>query len=151
MIASSPLIKDGILYFCSGDFKLYAISLDTKKTLWTFTAGGPLITSPIEYQGQLFFGGSDCKLYCSDLNGTLLWTFKTSISTPARIGFSQTSSVPSAEVVISEFLPEEKKEQYHLPTLDESDSEYKIKSDYIVKSKYTKNRKVKSMSSGWDD
>ena len=153
IVTSTPLLKDGMLYFNSGDANFYAISLRTRKVLWKFTAGGSLFSSPVEHRGRLFFGGWDSTLYCIDLQGNLVWKFKTSMSSPARINVT---GQQRARVLETTYTPEAAagEERYKQESLGQEAgvaSKYAVSSKYVMESKYTKGRKIKSLSSGWED
>jgi len=61
--------------------KLYALDIANGRTVWCFTAQGPISHSPCYDQGRLYVGSDDGYLYCVKAsNGKLLWHF------PARAG-----------------------------------------------------------------
>ncbi len=59
---------------CTNDNKLYQVNAEngTQAGCWTFTAGGPINSSPIVYNNTVFFGSDDGKCYAlSTSNGSL--------------------------------------------------------------------------------
>lgn len=59
----SPLAYDGMIFFCSYNNNVYAYNAKTGKPHWTFTAEGPIKTSPCASNGKLMFGADDWKVY----------------------------------------------------------------------------------------
>jgi parallel beta-helix repeat protein len=59
----------------------------TNQLLWNFSAGGEIDSSPAVVDGKVYFGGSDCQIYCLDAsNGTQIWNYTTGsliVSSPA--------------------------------------------------------------------
>ncbi len=56
---------------------IYALDADTGKTLWTYTAGGPIDTPPTIYQGAAYFGSADGWVYCvRTSDGQLMWRLR---------------------------------------------------------------------------
>lgn len=149
--ADSSLVVDGRYYVPCFDNNLYVLDAMTGKLLWKFQTQG-MVTKVAVYGNRVLFGSWDCHLYCTDLQGRLLWKFQTSMGSPSKIAPPETSFVKTAQLTIPQETTEEKKDKYQMQTLGaDSESSYKIKSDYIVKHQYTKRKKVKSMSSGWED
>jgi outer membrane protein assembly factor BamB len=78
-VFSSPAIdSDGIIYFGSYDYNVYAINPDgTEK--WSFTTGEKVRSSPaIGSDGTIYIGSVDKKLYAINPDGTEKWNFTTS-------------------------------------------------------------------------
>lgn len=89
-VASTPLLYDGVVIVYSGDGVLYGIDKKSGKVKWRFrTMAGALPdrkydwadyyqSSPIQHEGQIYFGSGDGRVYAVDaLTGTLTWFFKT--------------------------------------------------------------------------
>jgi outer membrane protein assembly factor BamB len=74
-----PLIVDGVLYFISANYNLYAVDAKTGKLLWKFKTEGILLeSSPCHWEGRIYFGSYDQNLYCVDAKtGELKWKFRT--------------------------------------------------------------------------
>ncbi|HEX9897345.1 MAG TPA: PQQ-binding-like beta-propeller repeat protein [Dehalococcoidales bacterium] len=89
-ISSSPTVVNGIVYFGSRDFKLYALDIDTGQKQWEFATESWVESSPVVANGIVYFGSNDGKLYALDaLTGHKLWDFQTKYvvkSTPAVAG-----------------------------------------------------------------
>lgn len=71
---SSPAVADGIVYVGSdsatlnylggtGPFNFYALNATTGTILWTYTADGPIYSSPAIANGAVYVGSNDGKVY----------------------------------------------------------------------------------------
>lgn len=146
-----PCVAEGRAYFPSMDQNLYCLDARTGELLWRFKADGPIVAVAVD-QGRAYFGSWDCHLYCIDaVTGRSIWTFKTSMGSPSPLAPPDTGLVKAVQITIAAEAVEEGKEAYRVETLGQGSSSYVIKSDYVVEHKYTKSRKVKSMSSGWEN
>ncbi len=78
-IWSTPVVKDGIVYFGSGDKKVYALVTRTGAKLWDYETGGGVDSSPaIGSDGTVYVGSWDDKLYALDgKTGAKKWSFMT--------------------------------------------------------------------------
>lgn len=101
-VTSSPAVGDGIVYFGSFDGYFYAVDAGTGKLKWKFETAGerryegthlhgsqPIaetmpdpfdfyLSSPVLWQGKVFFGSGDGNIYALDASsGKLIWKFKT--------------------------------------------------------------------------
>jgi len=113
-VVSSPAVAGGMIYFLSYDNNLYAVSAATGKEKWHFPTGGEhrftaphlhgvqpvaeqmpdpfdcYLSSPMVWNGSVYFGSSDGNLYAVDAaNGSLRWKFRTGDvvhATPAIAG-----------------------------------------------------------------
>jgi outer membrane protein assembly factor BamB len=74
-----PLIHDGILYFGSCNFNIYAIDVRTGELVWKFKTFGILFeSSPVYWNGMIFAGSYDHNMYALDAkSGELKWKFET--------------------------------------------------------------------------
>ncbi len=73
------LIKDGVVYFGSMDYNIYAVDANTLEELWRFRTNGIIMeSSPVIDDGILYIGSFDGHMYALNLNGKLVWKFKTS-------------------------------------------------------------------------
>ena len=73
---SSPVLRDGVLYFGSWDHNLYALDVTGPKPRlrWTFRADGELNTAPAYSGGTLFVGSVKGSLYAVNAKtGKLRW------------------------------------------------------------------------------
>jgi len=78
VITSSPVYKDGKIFFGSWDNKLYCLDQKDGSLIWSFETGWG-IDSPAEIaENTVFVGGLDNNLYALDKNsGELKWFFET--------------------------------------------------------------------------
>jgi len=101
-VASSPAVAQGIVYFVSYDGSLYAVDAVTGQLRWKFQTGGEhrfaakhlhgsqpvaetmpdpfdvYLSSPLVWQGSVFFGSGDGNVYSLDAaTGKLNWKFQT--------------------------------------------------------------------------
>jgi outer membrane protein assembly factor BamB len=75
--ANPVLTQDGQLLIPSYDNKLYSLNPTTQAVNWTFSgAHNRLIASPLVIDNKIYQPSSDNYLYALDLNGNLLWSFK---------------------------------------------------------------------------
>ena len=76
-IQSSPLIYGGLIFFGCDDGRVYVLNASTGKLIWTaqssYAIDGvynyvttPFVSSPIAYNGKVFIGSIDGKLYAFD-------------------------------------------------------------------------------------
>ena len=53
-------------------------SANSAESIWNFTTGAPVVSSPSVSNGFVFVGSKDCKIYCLNAsNGQLVWNFST--------------------------------------------------------------------------
>ncbi len=75
---SSPTVVDGIIYFGSQDWNLYAVDADTGTELWEFRTNSFVESSPAVVDGIVYFGSNDGIFYALNAKtGEKLWTFPT--------------------------------------------------------------------------
>ena len=75
-IWSTPVVKDGIVYFGSHDEYLYALSIGEGKEKWRFKTNGTVAGRPLLFRDLVVVGSFDKKLYGIDAsNGSLRWSF----------------------------------------------------------------------------
>ena len=76
-IWSTPVVKDGIVYFGSHDEYVYALTVVDGKEKWRFKTGGTVAGRPLLFRDLVVVGSFDRMLYGIDANnGTLRWTLK---------------------------------------------------------------------------
>jgi len=76
-IQKAALVEDGVVYFGSRDYNIYALDAETGRGKWNLKQpSGWIIATPLEYAGNVYFGTSDAHLFYSmDKNsGTVNWT-----------------------------------------------------------------------------
>jgi len=72
--AMEPIVADGRVFVGTYSGNLYALDAATGKTLWKFSAGGPILHSPAVAGGAVFFGSADGWVRALDAStGRLLW------------------------------------------------------------------------------
>ena len=73
-IWSTPVIRDGVIYFGSHDRHVYAVSLKDGQALWRFATGGAVVARPLLFKDIVVIGDFDKKLYGIDARtGSLRW------------------------------------------------------------------------------
>ncbi len=82
MIATrvEAIVAEGKCFVGTFAGTMYALSVTNGKTLWNFTAAGPIGASPCYHDGRLYFGADEGfatgHLYCIDAaDGSLLWKY----------------------------------------------------------------------------
>ena len=65
-VDSSPALSDGVVYFGSYDYHLYAVDAKTGKEKWKFKTGDGVSSSPAVVDGVVYFGSWDNHLYALD-------------------------------------------------------------------------------------
>jgi outer membrane protein assembly factor BamB len=76
-IQKAALVNEGVVYFGSRDYNLYALDANTGRGKWNLKQPqGWIIATPVEYQGNIYFGTSDAHIFYSmDKNsGAVNWT-----------------------------------------------------------------------------
>ena len=77
-VISSPVWRDGAVYFGSDDGNLYSLDATTGRQNWQFTTSGPVASTPAVEGGVIYFGSYDGKFYAVDAkSGALKWKFAT--------------------------------------------------------------------------
>jgi outer membrane protein assembly factor BamB len=75
VIESSPLLRDGVLYFGSWDRRLYALDTRTRRVRWSFETGDKIKGGAAYANGTVFFASYDDKVYALDARtGDLRWS-----------------------------------------------------------------------------
>lgn len=77
-VFSSPVVRDGVVYFGGLDSLLYAVDVKSGKEVWKFRTNGPIRSSVCPDSNHIYLNGGDGTLYALEKRtGTLLWSFKT--------------------------------------------------------------------------
>ena len=148
----NPIIDNQRIYFISGR-NYFCLSKDGKP-IWKFEMQLPGGVEAALHKGVLYIGSFDCNLYAVDAQtGNLLWKFQTSMSTPSKVDVERALSGVAFKIVIQPPAKAAEQEKYRQQSLEHEgrDSQYAFKPTYIMQSKYTKGRKIRSMSSGWGE
>ena len=79
---TAPVAAAGRVYVASGEtHTLYAIDAISGSELWSFTAGGRIDSPPTIWQGRVFFGSADGRVYClSSEDGSLAWRYRAALA-----------------------------------------------------------------------
>lgn len=74
-VLGAPLIDSNVVYIGGSDHHIRAIDLNTGKEIWSFNGlRGPVVSTPLLYDGKLIAGAWDTYLYALDKwNGSLQW------------------------------------------------------------------------------
>lgn len=82
---SSPLLRNGRVFFGSEDGTVYALNAKTGRTIWTYRASGAVKGGPALANGTLYFGDYGGKVHAvSAKSGREVWSVGTS---GTRFGF----------------------------------------------------------------
>jgi outer membrane protein assembly factor BamB len=77
-IVSSPVYKDGVIYFGSDDGSVYAVGAADGRQLWKRRTGGPVASTPAIAGDMLYVVSYDGKLHALDAKtGQTQWKFAT--------------------------------------------------------------------------
>jgi outer membrane protein assembly factor BamB len=75
-ICGAPIHHNGVIYYGTGFGSsapyvesFFALDAGSGKVLWRYKSGGVVCTSPIIYDGKLYFASSDRGLYCFEPSG----------------------------------------------------------------------------------
>jgi outer membrane protein assembly factor BamB len=75
---SSPAVANGVVYFGSEDFHVYALNASTGTELWSFATGDEVFSSPAVAEGVVYVSSEDHSVYALNAStGVLLWSFAT--------------------------------------------------------------------------
>ena len=103
-IQATPLADNGLLYVAGTNSKLYAIDTGTYAVKWTYSADGPIISSPSIYNGNLYFATTSGTVYCVDETlgptATTNWSYHPS----ASVGASASPSFYSSPAIAAPYL-----------------------------------------------
>ncbi len=77
-VSSSPLEYEGLVFFGSRDWQVYALDLTRGWKVWEFRTTKPVLSSPAVGEEKVFIGSVDGHLYAIDAySGKERWRFKT--------------------------------------------------------------------------
>ncbi|MGK7395012.1 MAG: outer membrane protein assembly factor BamB family protein [Candidatus Cyclobacteriaceae bacterium M3_2C_046] len=100
---SSPVIKDDLVYFGSGDGYLYALDASSGREIWKFKTGEIIHSSPALAYDRVYLGGWDSYLYCLDAQtGDQYWRLQTGVDTVLhnQVGFQGSPALYDSTVYI---------------------------------------------------
>ena len=92
---SALTVAGGRIYVASIDrHTVHALSADTGKALWQFTAGGRVDSPPTCWRNRVVFGSADGNVYClNGADGKLAWRFRAAPTAEQTMAFGQLESV----------------------------------------------------------
>jgi outer membrane protein assembly factor BamB len=74
----APLIHEGLIYFASYNFNVYALNVMDGGLAWKFKTEGMIKASPVYWNSKIIIGSYDYYMYALDhRSGELAWKFKT--------------------------------------------------------------------------
>lgn len=77
-VVSSPLEHDGLVFFGSMDWHVYALELARGWKVWTFRTNKPVVSSPAYGDEKIYIGSVDGSLYALDVaTGKERWRYET--------------------------------------------------------------------------
>lgn len=77
-VVSSPLEHDGLVFFGSMDWHVYALELARGWKVWTFRTNKPVVSSPAFGDEKIYIGSVDGSLYALDIaTGKERWHYET--------------------------------------------------------------------------
>ena len=76
-VASTPQVYGDVVYFGSCDGYLRALSKVKGDEIWRFHAGDEIIGDLLVCDDRIYFGAMNGKVYCLDLQGNVMWEYKT--------------------------------------------------------------------------
>ena len=98
---SSPTVVAGIVYFGSGDHRVYALDASTGALRWTFETGNVVHATPAVVDGVVYIGSWDRNLYALNAaTGALIWKFQTGDDTDIynQVGIASSAAVAGGTV-----------------------------------------------------
>ena len=92
---TQPVVADGKMIVAAVDaHTVHALDAQSGDTLWRFTAGGRVDSSPTLHQGTVLFGCTDGWAYCLRLkDGALAWRYLVAPDERQLLAFQQLESV----------------------------------------------------------
>lgn len=95
-VLGAPLINKNVVYIGSSDHSFRKLNIVNGNELWTFSElEGPVVSTPLLYEGKIIFGAWDRNLYALDENtGTLIWKWNNGSSIR---NYSPASCIPVAQ------------------------------------------------------
>jgi outer membrane protein assembly factor BamB len=74
-IWSTPRVERGVAYFGSHDHKVYAVTLNDGKELWSYETEGVVAGRPLVFDGKVIAGSFDTSLYALSVeDGERIWS-----------------------------------------------------------------------------
>ena len=94
-VGTQPVVVGDSLWVAEKDtHRICCLNARTGKTVWTFTAGGRVDSSPTVTEGLVLFGCRDGCVYClRAADGVLVWRFRAAPGTERLVSFEQVESL----------------------------------------------------------
>ena len=91
---SPPVVADGKVFVASKErHTIHSLNADNGDRLWSFTAGGRIVSPPTYSKGLVLFGSVDgCVYSLRASDGALVWRFRAAPSDRRVVMFSQVTS-----------------------------------------------------------
>jgi len=100
-VESSPLLRNGNLYFGSWDGNVYSIDAETGKEKWSFDTGAKVNTSAAYYRGTVYIANDDGNVYALNAgSGELVWQASSQSRFGAREFFYASPTIAYGRVYI---------------------------------------------------
>lgn len=103
---TQPVIAGGKVLVAEIDkHTLYALDADSGRTIWQYTAGGRIDSSPTVYKGTVLFGSADGYVYCLDADtGQLAWRYLVAFGNKRIVSLNQVESAwpVSGSVIVND-------------------------------------------------
>lgn len=78
IVASSPAVANGFVYFGSVDANVYCLNAETGAKIWEYKTGDSVFSCPAVTSEYVYVGSNDHKLYCLNAQtGAKVWEFAT--------------------------------------------------------------------------
>ena len=92
---TQPVVADGRAFVAVVDQQtLYALSADSGKTVWKYTAGGRIDSSPTIYKDLVLFGSGDGRVHCLRADdGALVWRYLVAPEDKQNVFYQRLESV----------------------------------------------------------
>ncbi|MFZ5833024.1 MAG: PQQ-binding-like beta-propeller repeat protein [Planctomycetota bacterium] len=92
---STLTVAEGKVFVAAVDaHTLYAVDSISGKTIWSFLTGARIDSPPTIYQGRVYFGCADGRVYClSAADGALVWKFLAAANDRQLLSYGQFESV----------------------------------------------------------
>jgi len=92
---AQPVVADGKAFVAAIDQQtLYALDTGSGKTIWKYTAGGRIDSSPSIYKDLVLFGCGDGRVYCLRADdGALVWRYLVAPEDRQNVCYQQLESV----------------------------------------------------------
>jgi len=100
---TSNVYKNSIIFGCKSGL-IYSLKLDNGEVNWKFETGSNVVAQPIinnlgSQKDYILIGSTDTKLYCLDLQGNIVWTYKTEGAIYSEVTLSDINNDGKPEIL----------------------------------------------------